>query len=91
MGRSHLGLLEKKKDYLLRSKDYHSKQKRLKALKEKASLKNPDEFYFGMVKSQLKNGIHFLQEGDGGNLAREMKPFLSLFYVKESLSKPLPA
>lgn len=53
--RQGLGLLEKKKDYKLRAKDYHSKQNRLRALKEKASFRNPDEFYFGMIRG--KKGV----------------------------------
>jgi U3 small nucleolar RNA-associated protein 11 len=38
--RKHLGLLEKKKDYVVRAKDYHRKQDALKGLKVKASEKN---------------------------------------------------
>ncbi|KAL9189347.1 hypothetical protein ACHAXT_009022 [Thalassiosira profunda] len=51
--RSHLGLLEKKGDYKLRSKDYHRKQDRLKAMRSKIANRNPDEFYFGMHRSQV--------------------------------------
>lgn len=57
-GRSHLGILEKKKDYKERSKDYHSKQDRIKRLKEKAAARNPDEFYFGMHNSEIRDGKH---------------------------------
>ncbi|KAJ3214336.1 UTP11-like, U3 small nucleolar ribonucleoprotein [Dinochytrium kinnereticum] len=56
--RAHLGLLEKKKDYVLRAKDYNSKQRRLKAMREKALMKNPDEFYFAMINSKVKDGVH---------------------------------
>ncbi|XP_066264680.1 probable U3 small nucleolar RNA-associated protein 11 [Branchiostoma lanceolatum] len=56
--RSHLGLLEKKKDYQLRSKDYHNKQGILKRLKQKALEHNPDEFYFHMINSRLQGGKH---------------------------------
>lgn len=59
--RQKLGLLEKHKDYVLRAKDYHSKQNRLKAMKEKAYFKNPDEFYFGMINSQTKGGVHVVE------------------------------
>jgi U3 small nucleolar RNA-associated protein 11 len=52
--RQKYGLLEKHKDYALRSKDYHSKQERLKALREKAYFRNPDEFYFKMINSKTK-------------------------------------
>jgi hypothetical protein len=30
----------------------------LHRLKEKATFKNPDEFYFKMIKSRTANGIH---------------------------------
>lgn len=56
--RSRLGLLEKHKDYVKRARDYHSKQKRIKALQLKASLKNPDEFYMAMQSKQTKKGVH---------------------------------
>lgn len=56
--RKKLGLLEKHKDYKLRAVDHHSKEDRIRTLKEKASLRNPDEFYFGMNKQQTKDGVH---------------------------------
>ncbi|KAJ3194977.1 UTP11-like, U3 small nucleolar ribonucleoprotein [Irineochytrium annulatum] len=60
--RAHLGLLEKKKDYVLRAADFASKQKRLKAMRNKALARNPDEFYFGMINSSTKNGVHVKQQ-----------------------------
>ncbi|KAL7537662.1 hypothetical protein ACHAXR_011373 [Thalassiosira sp. AJA248-18] len=51
--RQHLGLLEKKSDYRLRSKDYHRKQDRLKSMRTKIANRNPDEFYFGMHRSRV--------------------------------------
>ena len=63
--RSKWGLLEKKKDYKLRSKDYNAKKARLKALQEKANARNPDEFYHSMTNSQrTSKGIHIIDRGN---------------------------
>jgi U3 small nucleolar RNA-associated protein 11 len=56
--RRKLGLLEKHKDYVQRAKDYHSKEKRLNAMKLKAAFRNPDEFYFSMNTATTKDGKH---------------------------------
>lgn len=63
--RKHLGFLEKKKDYKLRADDYHKKQNTIAALRKKALDKNPDEFYFKMVSSQLKDGVHVANQTRG--------------------------
>ena len=54
--RKRLGILEKHKDYVVRAKDYNSKKERIRKLKQKASERNKDEFYFGMVgkKTQVR-------------------------------------
>ncbi|NXP03016.1 UTP11 protein, partial [Thinocorus orbignyianus] len=60
--RRRLGLLEKKKDYRLRAADYHKKQNALRALQKKALDKNPDEFYFKMIRAELQDGVHTIKQ-----------------------------
>ncbi|KAJ3319315.1 UTP11-like, U3 small nucleolar ribonucleoprotein [Boothiomyces sp. JEL0866] len=62
--RQHLGLLEKKKDYVLRARDYHRKEDTLLKLKQKAAFRNPDEFYFGMINSKTNKGQHILERNE---------------------------
>ncbi|KZV94152.1 small-subunit processome, partial [Exidia glandulosa HHB12029] len=62
--RTRLGILEKHKDYVLRARDYHSKQDRIHRLKEKAATRNQDEFYFGMVNQRTKDGVHVQERGN---------------------------
>ncbi|KAG0143631.1 hypothetical protein CROQUDRAFT_660976 [Cronartium quercuum f. sp. fusiforme G11] len=64
LNRQRLGLLEKHKDYVKRARDYHSKQDRIKKLREKAALKNPDEFYFEMINSSTDKGVHVKSRGN---------------------------
>ncbi|KAF9415543.1 UTP11-like, U3 small nucleolar ribonucleoprotein [Entomortierella beljakovae] len=64
LARQRYGLLEKKKDYIARARDYHSKQDRLKAMREKASFRNPDEFYFKMINSKTKDGVHIVERNE---------------------------
>ncbi|XP_062393789.1 probable U3 small nucleolar RNA-associated protein 11 [Sardina pilchardus] len=71
--RKHLGLLEKKKDYKLRADDYHKKQNTLNALRKKALDKNPDEFYFKMINSQLKDGVHEQKKSTEEEMTDEQK------------------
>ncbi len=44
--RKHKGFLEKKRDYVVRARDYKQKREKLRALKRQAELRNDDEFYF---------------------------------------------
>ena len=63
--RKHLGLLEKKKDYIERARDFQRKVGRIKDLKKKVLEKNPDEFYYGMLKASTKGGVHEAKRDDG--------------------------
>ncbi|KAJ3129007.1 UTP11-like, U3 small nucleolar ribonucleoprotein [Nowakowskiella sp. JEL0407] len=58
--REKLGQLEKKKDYVLRARNYHFKEKRINALREKARFKNPDEFYHAMINAKSSGGVHLM-------------------------------
>jgi len=80
--RNHLGLLEKKKDYVLRARDHHSKQKSLKLLREKAKGRNPDEFYFKMQNTVVVNGVHTENKG-----AQYDAPSLALMRTQYDLLK----
>ncbi|KAK4055591.1 hypothetical protein OIV83_000137 [Microbotryomycetes sp. JL201] len=62
--RQKLGLLEKHKDYVKRARDFHSKEARLQKLREKAAMRNKDEFYFGMIKSKTIKGVHVQSRGN---------------------------
>jgi len=57
-------LHEKHKDYVLRARDYHRKEKTLHALRLKAALRNPDEFYHKMINTSTDHGIHQEQRDD---------------------------
>ena len=73
--RTKRGLLEKRKDYVLRSQDYKRKQSTLKRLSEKASERNPDEFYFGMVNERTKDGVAIADRPGSKSLGvKEIKP-----------------
>ena len=60
--RKQFGLLEKHKDYVLRARDFHRKEDHLKLLREKARNKNPDEFYYKMVSTKTRNGVHIVEK-----------------------------
>ncbi|RPD82426.1 small-subunit processome [Lentinus tigrinus ALCF2SS1-7] len=62
--RSRLGILEKHKDYVLRARDYHSKQERINRLREKAATRNKDEFYFSMTRERTEGGVHVQDRGN---------------------------
>jgi hypothetical protein len=45
---------------VLRARDYHSKQERIRKLQRKAENRNKDEFYFGMVNQKTNVRVSFL-------------------------------
>ena len=47
-----LGILEKKKDFQKRAKHLHKKKDIIDTLKQKAFLRNPEEFAFGMINAK---------------------------------------
>uniref|UniRef100_A0A7N0TNL2 U3 small nucleolar RNA-associated protein 11 n=1 Tax=Kalanchoe fedtschenkoi TaxID=63787 RepID=A0A7N0TNL2_KALFE len=59
--RKKFGLLEKHKDYVVRAKAFHKKEETLRKLREKAEFRNPDEFYFKMIKTKVRDGVHQLE------------------------------
>jgi U3 small nucleolar RNA-associated protein 11 len=62
--RARFGLLEKKQDYKKRALDYQKKRDYVQAMKLRAEMRNPDEFYMGMHNSQMKEGKHQKQAND---------------------------
>ncbi|XP_006832868.2 probable U3 small nucleolar RNA-associated protein 11 [Amborella trichopoda] len=56
--REKFGILEKHKDYVIRARQYQKKAETIRKLKEKAAFRNPDEFYFKMIKSKTVDGVH---------------------------------
>ena len=61
--RQKWGILEKPKDYKLRAADHKVKKRKLKALQQKASERNEDEFYFGMMSGQSQGGVKVAKRG----------------------------
>ena len=73
--RQKWGLLEKHKDYSKRAADHNLKKRKIKALQNKASERNEDEFYFGMLSNTTDRGVKRAKRGEGnggtGELSRE--------------------
>uniref|UniRef100_A0A8D2N1D6 U3 small nucleolar RNA-associated protein 11 n=1 Tax=Zonotrichia albicollis TaxID=44394 RepID=A0A8D2N1D6_ZONAL len=53
--------------------DYHKKQNALRALQKKALDKNPDEFYFKMIRSEVKDGVHVIKQPKDEITPEQMK------------------
>ncbi|VDK88113.1 unnamed protein product [Litomosoides sigmodontis] len=88
--RAQLGLLEKKKDYIQRARDYNCKKQKLQRLKQKALSRNPDEFHFHMIRSHVReDGVHHenTPEPDEDTLVqKKLKDLENLKYVKHRLN-----
>ncbi len=69
--RQKFGLLEKKKDYLLRARDFHKKERAIKTLRRKAQDRNPDEFYFAMEKARTKDGVHVAPTAEANKYSQD--------------------
>lgn len=70
--RARFGLLEKKKDYKLRSENFHKNQAKLKLLKEKAKNYNEDEFYHAMKNRETnEDGILIQKRQFSENLSND--------------------
>lgn len=54
--RQKWGLLEKRKDYQLRARDFNAKKTQRARLSALARDRNPDEFYFKMISSRTRDG-----------------------------------
>ncbi|EAY01127.1 Utp11 protein [Trichomonas vaginalis G3] len=57
--RAHLGILEKKKDYIERAKIYHKHEKEIDDLRRAAELRNPNEFYYSMIGDMKEKPVEY--------------------------------
>lgn len=85
--RKHLGPLEKKKDYKIRAKDQNNKKKVLKVLRRKALDKNPDEFHYHMINSQIKDGKHYENVEDEELVVNDVMQDLTYVAHRRSVEK----
>merc|ERR1719375_210159 len=67
------GLLEKHKDYVLRARDFHRKEKTLQVLEERATFRNEDEFYFGMQGQATKGGVEQARASQANKYSQDVK------------------
>ncbi|KAH7731705.1 Utp11 protein [Aphelenchoides avenae] len=88
--RAKYGILEKKKDWKQRTTDYQEKTKKLKQLRRKALDRNPDEFHYHMVRSQVGfDGVHRERSpvsDDESEVQKILGDVRDIQYVKHKLS-----
>ncbi|RXG55815.1 Sodium-coupled monocarboxylate transporter 2 [Armadillidium vulgare] len=87
MMRDHLGPMEKKKDYIKRARNQTQKKNIIKKLHKKALNKNPDEFHFHMIRSGMKDGVHFENVEDQEISIGDVKQDLTYVTHKRSLER----
>ncbi|KAF2006652.1 U3 small nucleolar RNA-associated protein 11 [Amniculicola lignicola CBS 123094] len=88
--REKWGLLEKRKDYKLRAADHKTKQKRLKLLKQKATERNPDEFSFKMMSSQVDSAGRRITDRGNKALSQDVVKLLKtqdLGYLRTTIQE----
>ncbi|TKR78130.1 hypothetical protein L596_018989 [Steinernema carpocapsae] len=87
--RAKFGLLEKKKDYKLRARDFNKKKEELQKLRRLALNKNPDEFHHHMINSRVGfDGVHrelSPESDDETELQKKLGDLKNLQYVKHKL------
>ncbi|PAV80151.1 hypothetical protein WR25_19940 [Diploscapter pachys] len=90
--RAHLGVLEKKKDYKRRARDYQLKQATLKNLRKHASDRNKDEYHHHMINSEVRSdGRHFekknVTQKEQTEVQKKLDDLRNLDYVKHKLNE----
>jgi hypothetical protein len=71
---SRLGILEKKKDFQRRAKHLHNKKSLLDSLKQKAFLRNPEEFAYGMIHAATNSAGQVLLASKKSDNPNALKP-----------------
>ncbi|KAL3316674.1 UTP11-like, U3 small nucleolar ribonucleoprotein, partial [Cichlidogyrus casuarinus] len=77
--RKKFGILPKKTDFIKRSRDYQAKESKLRELRIKSMMKNPDEFYFSMNNANFDKELgHIPLNCVVEKTDQEMQPILKM-------------